>query len=275
MAIRAHIFRRWLAWQSPGVRWARQQFQPSTRHLVHTHSSTLLRDLEGVDMQLQHNKVTNLRLAVAQLNGVVIRPGETFSFNRLVGNCTRRKGYVPGLVIRRGEVGSGVGGGICQIANLLHWLALHSGLTVTQRSEHSYDLFPDSGRTVPWGVGCSIAYNYVDLMLRNDTASTFRVTVWLTDTDLCGQLLADAPPTTTYEVTARHERFAREGDRVTRENEIWRRAIDTVNATTSEELLIRNKAVVRYPIDPATILPRSTTAVGDRSTERSSSGLLG
>ena len=68
-----------------------------------------------------------------------------------------------------GARGAGVGGGICQLANLLHWMVLHSPLTVVERSEHSFDPFPDNGRVLPWGVGCSIAYNYVDLVVRNDT----------------------------------------------------------------------------------------------------------
>ena len=52
---------------------------------------------------LQHNKVINLRLAVARLDGVLIRPGETFSFCRLVGRTTRRRGYVEGMMLEEGD----------------------------------------------------------------------------------------------------------------------------------------------------------------------------
>jgi vancomycin resistance protein VanW len=102
---------------------------------------------------LQRNKVVNLRLAAARVDSVLIRPGETFSFNKVVGSCTRRKGYVEGMRLSNGEARAGVGGGICQLANLLPWMVLHSPLTVVERSEHSFDPFPDKGRVLPWGVG--------------------------------------------------------------------------------------------------------------------------
>ena len=60
----------------------------------------VVRELDAGHMQLQHNKVTNLRLATSRMDGLVIAPGETFSFNRVVGNCTRRKGYVDGRAAR-------------------------------------------------------------------------------------------------------------------------------------------------------------------------------
>src|SRR6185295_7083492 len=133
-------------------------------------------------------------------NGVTIRPGETFSFNKVVGNCTRRKGYVVGMKLSNGEAEAGVGGGICQLANLLHWMFLHSPLTVVERSEHSFDPFPDNGRVLPWGVGCSIVYNYVDLVVRNDTAATFQLLVHVGERYLEGELLIDEELPCSYKV---------------------------------------------------------------------------
>ena len=79
-------------------------------------------------MWLQHNKVRNLELASGRVDGILIAPGETFSFNKVVGNCTRRKGYVEGMKLSNGDAEAGVGGGICQLANLLHWMFLHAPL---------------------------------------------------------------------------------------------------------------------------------------------------
>ncbi len=162
-------------------------------------------------MALQHNKVVNLRLASARTDGVVIRPGETFSFNKVVGNCTRRKGYVVGMRLTNGDATAGVGGGICQLANLLHWMFLHSPLTVVERSEHSFDPFPDKNRVLPWGVGCSIVWNYVDLVVRNDTDVTFQVHTWVDEKHLRGELRADRPVEHSYKVEARGEEFVRVG----------------------------------------------------------------
>lgn len=200
-------------------------------------------------MVLQHNKVTNLQLASSRVDGLLIRPGETFSFNRVVGNCTRRKGYLDGMRLSNGSAESGVGGGICQLANLLHWMFLHSPLTVVERSEHSFDLFPDNGRVVPWGVGCSIVYNYVDLVVRNDTDLTFQLVIEVGQRFLHGQLRSDERPSCTFEVEAREEQFLRHGDQVFRRNQIWRRRVDPDTGSQVEEELVKaNCALVVYDL---------------------------
>ena len=108
-------------------------------------------------------------LAAARLDGLTLKPGETLSFWRAVGRPTRRRGYVEGMILRNGRVASGVGGGLCQMTNLLYWMTLHTPLTVTERWRHGYDVFPDSNRTQPFGSGATCAYPHRDLMIRNDT----------------------------------------------------------------------------------------------------------
>lgn len=71
-------------------------------------------------MILQHNKVDNLKLVVQKINGIVIKPGETFSFCKSVGLPTKQKGYKLGMELSFGEARAGIGGGICQSSNLLH-----------------------------------------------------------------------------------------------------------------------------------------------------------
>jgi len=291
VAVRVHQARRQAAWLTSGNHWAtRAAGTPDLPIRVKKHGSLLLRDLSPDEMALQHNKVVNLRLASARTDGVVIGPGETFSFNKVVGNCTRRKGYVVGMRLSNGDATAGVGGGICQLANLLHWMFLHSPLTVVERSEHSFDPFPDKDRVLPWGVGCSIVWNYVDLVVRNDTDLTFALHTWLDDKHLRGELRADRPVEHSYKVEARGEEFLRlrhqGADRVWRRNEIWRSLVDRrTGLTVGEELVKRNCAVVKYPppehlvvdldqdgrpIKPRaaqrTTTPRSTTREGDLST---------
>ena len=220
LAVLVHRGRRRLSWMTSSTAWARTRDDSDLSHRVKGHKSLLLRQLGDSQMWLQHNKITNLRLAAGRVDGIVIRPGETFSFNRVVGNCTRRKGYVDGMRLSDGEAQAGVGGGICQLANLLHWLVLHSDLTVVERSEHSFDPFPDNGRVLPWGVGCSIAYNYVDLVIRNDTAATFQLRVHVGDRHLHGDLRTDRSPEHSYQVFARDEQFIRYGEDYYRRNEI-------------------------------------------------------
>jgi vancomycin resistance protein VanW len=249
-AVLVHRTRRRASWLLSDTSWVSYRPYGDLPARIHQHGSPLLRELEGAEMALQHNKVVNLRLATTRMDRLVIRPAETFSFNKIVGNCTRRKGYLEGMRLSDGVPVAGVGGGICQLANLLHWMVLHSPLTVVERSEHSFDPFPDNGRVLPWGVGCSIAYNYVDLVLRNDTAMTFQVRVWVGEHQLRGELRADRPLPVSYAVEARAERFDRGADGlVRRSNEIWRTTTDRrTGEVLGTELVRRNRAVVKYPM---------------------------
>jgi vancomycin resistance protein VanW len=239
--------RRRLAWLRSGTAWASDRLDRDLGFRVKRHRSLLLRELGGSEMWLQHNKVTNLRLAAARVDRILVRPGETFSFNRVVGSCTRRKGYVEGMRLSNGAARSGVGGGICQLANLLHWMFLHSPLTVVERSEHSFDPFPDNGRVLPWGVGCSIVYNYVDLVVRNDTDATFQILVRVGDRHLEGELRADREMPHSYRVFARGEQFLRHEGAHYRRNEVWRTVLDRrTGAPVGQELVKRNCALVKY-----------------------------
>ncbi|MCW2791890.1 MAG: VanW family protein [Nocardioides sp.] len=265
-AVRLHRARRRVQWLVSGTAWAHERHEAPLPVRVKKHGSLLLRELSADEMVLQHNKVVNLRLASDRVDGLLIRPGETFSFNKVVGNCTRRKGYVEGMRLSNGDAVAGVGGGICQLANLLHWMFLHSPLTVVERSEHSFDPFPDKGRVLPWGVGCSIVYNYVDLVVRNDTATTFQLRVRVDDRHLRGELRADRPTDTSYRVEARNEQFLRLDGRVYRRNEIWRTRISRrTGDTLGEELVKRNCALVKYlPAEELIVDVPQAGAPGDR-----------
>ncbi|UYM05719.1 VanW family protein [Solicola gregarius] len=246
-AVQLHRIRRRLRWMRTSATWASARTAERLPVRIKRHKSLLRRTLSDDEMHLQDGKVRNLELASARLDGLLIRPGETVSFNRVVGNCTRRKGYVDGMRLSNGEALSGVGGGICQLANLLHWMVLHSPMTVTERSEHSFDPFPDNGRVLPWGTGCSIVYNYVDLCFRNDTDITFALSVRVGERYLEGELRASATPEHSYSVFARDETFLRLGGEYFRRNEIWRTVIDRrVGVQIGEELVRRNCALVRY-----------------------------
>ena len=104
-------------------------------------------------MYLQHNKVSNLRLAIQKLDKLIIKPGQLFSVWKLVGRPTILKGYLDGLVLNNGNIEKGIGGGLCQLGNLLYWMALHTPLSIVERWRHSYDVFPDINRTIPFACG--------------------------------------------------------------------------------------------------------------------------
>lgn len=240
--------RRFADWVS-GSRFARDRADGSLPYTLKRHQSLLRRRLGATDPQLQENKIVNLRLAAPRVDGVLVRPGETFSFWQLVGNTTTRKGYLPGMELWGDEVKAGPGGGICQLANLLYWMALHTPLAVVERHHHSFDPFPDDRRVLPFGTGASVYYNYFDLRFHNPTTQTFQFRVRVAENHLKGSIHTDQPWPLTYHLEERNHRFLRENGRNYRENEIWRRAVDArTGAQVALELLMHNFSEVKYEL---------------------------
>lgn len=216
-------------------------------HRIKKHRSILIRKLGDSDRELQINKVTNLKIASREINGILIRPGETFSFCKLVGLPTAKKGYLLGMELSNGVARPGIGGGICQISNLIHWIALHTPLKITERKHHSFDPFPDENRVLPFGSGATVFYNYIDLQFYNSTKNTFQILLWLTEDHLCGEIRALDPIERTYYVYEDKHEFLKIQDRFYRKNEIWRRihARDG-GALLDREYLYKNFAEVKY-----------------------------
>ena len=247
LAVFAHRLVRRLQWLR--TRSGRPARDPglATPHMVAEHSSLLLRPLKGVDPELQRNKVHNLTLAIAELDGRIVRPGETLSLWRCLGNPTSRRGYLPGLVLSYGSIGRDVGGGLCQLSNLLHWLVLHTPLEVVERHHHGFDVFPDAGREVPFGTGATLFYNYVDLAFRNPTAASFRLELWLDETRLHGRVSADREGHDGSTVVEEGSRFINWKGAVRRENLIYR------VRGGERSLLAHNLSPVLYEVDPARV----------------------
>ena len=215
--------------------------------IVKCHSSILLRRLEGVDMRLQENKVTNIRLACGRVNGLVIHPGEIFSFWQTVGKTTAKKGYREGLVIGTGTLKSGIGGGMCQMANLIHWLVLNSPLTVTELHHHTDALFPDERRRVPFGTGTSICYNNIDYRFRNDTDQPVQLLVWVEGDELCGELRSERAFPCRYKIVEENHHFRKEGADYFRISQVYRLVIDReTGETVGKELILDNHSRVMY-----------------------------
>ena len=229
-------------------RFARQKSVKALPVMVYRHRSLIRRQLGNVDMTLQENKAVNLSLAAPKVNGILIRPGEVFSFWHLVGSITARKGYKTGLTIKGGLPDSDTGGGMCQFTNLIHWLVLHSPLTVCEHHHHDgVDLFPDFGRVVPFGTGTSILYNYKDYRFKNETPYTFQLCIDMDDEYITGWLLCDHTLPQKVHIQTEDEHFSRENGAVYRNGKVYRRVIDTVTGNTVERKLIKtNHARVLY-----------------------------
>ena len=256
LAVEKNIAQRKVKDALSGVKFAQQRQEDPLPHLIYAHNSLIRRTLGQVDPRLQDNKAVSLGLAAPCVDGILLRPGETFSFWRLVGRCTAKRGFLPGMVLHNGVPKEGVGGGMCQFTNLLHWMALHSDLTITERHHHdNYDLFPDFGRQVPFGVGTSILYNYLDYRLRNDTNLVWQIRVHSDGQYLRGELRCSAPMDHAWHISCEEEYFSREMDGWYRNNKVFRRKVDKRTGNTLETALLQQAhAKVLYDesyIDPA------------------------
>lgn len=222
---------------------------------VGSRETHLIKRAPGVDLRLQENKAVNIRLACEKLDGLLIRPGETFSFWRTIGKTTKRKGYLDGRVIEHGKLVPGTGGGLCNLGNTLHLLILHSPLTVTEFHHHSDALAPDEGPRVPFSAGTSVCYNYIDYRFRNDTRNTYQLRLWTDDEYLCGELRATEQQPHTFHIHAENEFFSREGGVVYRNGEVYRDIIDRASGQRLDSQLIRtNHARVMYDCPPSMVI---------------------
>lgn len=220
--------------------------------IIKKEQSPIFRDFTDVKKSLFINKITNLRLALEHINGIVIEPGKTFSFWNLIGKPSAEKGYLTGLVIERGEPREGIGGGLCQLANMIHWLALHSELSVVERHRHSFDIFPDDNRTVPFGTGATVVYNYKDLRLMNNTENTYQLSFDLTNELLKGEILCSSIENSTTTIEERDHSFINTDAGLYRKNTIYQHRNYSVEKKT-ETLVFHNYCRCRYSMNEVSI----------------------
>lgn len=243
-----YSFRRHLFWAMNRSRFAEKH---TAGHLLpeiqYHHETPLLRQLKDVDMVYQYNKIVNLRLAVKRLDGLILRPGELFSYWKLIGRPSYRKGYVDGMVLRGGRVTMGVGGGLCQLSNLIYWMTLHTPLTVVERHRHGYDVFPDSNRTQPFGSGATCFYPYGDLMIRNETEDDFQLCLRVGTENLEGEWRSVRPGAYRYEVVERNHCMRSEyRGGFSRHNELYLRRYSLDGGLLDEKLITENHALMMY-----------------------------
>ncbi len=235
------------SWYFNNTNWAGERDTIHLPEVLTIHRSFLLRPLKDVDMYLQHNKTKNLEIAISKINGIVIKPGETFSFWKLVGRPTRRKGYLDGLVLSNGQIGKGVGGGLCQLGNLIYWMTLHTPLTVKQRWRHSYDVFPDVNRKIPFGSGATLSYNYIDLQIKNETTQPYQINLWLEDEYVKGNIATSESLNSTYRIYELNHKFELQWwGGYTRHNQIWREIKRKDSEDVKQELVTENHAIMMY-----------------------------
>ena len=203
----------------------------------------------GFDMVYQENKVFNLKLAAKTLNGLLIKPGETFSFWQLVRHADKHVSYKNGLKMVNGKLTTAPGGGLCQMSNLLFWMFLHTPLTVTERTGHDVKEFPEQNSDAIKGVDATISEGWIDVKARNDTDCTYQIFITFDDVNVKGTVFADKSPQSKYRILNGSVEYTRKNGGIYESAGVERAEIDASSGEITElKLLYTNTCKICYPL---------------------------
>ena len=144
-----------------------------------TYRDTYFRDVL-CEYQTEHTKDekrnTNLTLACAAINGMVLAPGEEFDYNTVVGERTRDKGYQPAAAYSSGKTVQDIGGGVCQVSSTIYYCCLISDLEIINRMPHSY-----VSSYMPMGMDATVNWGGPEFTFKNNTNYPIRIETWVAD----------------------------------------------------------------------------------------------
>ena len=120
------------------------------------------------------NRIHNIKLACQAVNGVILQPGETFSYNECLGPRTAETGYKEAGVITNGRSDTGMGGGICQVSSMVYVAAVKSDLTIVERNRHSYVL-----GYIDAGTDATVNYGTLDLLFTHTKDTPIYIRAWV------------------------------------------------------------------------------------------------
>ena len=214
--------------------------------VVYSYSSNMIKRAPGVDLSLQENKAVNLKIASNKINGIIINPGETFSFWKIVGKTTKKKGYKDGRVIRQNKLIPGTGGGLCNLGNIIHLLVLHSPLKVTEFHKHSDALAPEEKR-IPLSAGTSVSYNNLDFRFKNITNQKIQLVFWSEGDKLYAEIRSEKEFPCNYKIVEENHHFKKEGAKYFRNSKIFREIFEKKTGDfLHKELIWDNHSEVMY-----------------------------
>jgi len=125
------------------------------------------------------SRTSNVRLATSFVNGVILNPGEEFSYNKVVGPRTYERGFKDALVFQQGEIVDGTGGGICQVSSTLYMATLRADLKVTARRNHQFVV-----SYTKLGEDATVVYGSQDYKFINDSEYPIKIVAALNGSKL-------------------------------------------------------------------------------------------
>lgn len=241
------MIKRLFHWIKNSSQYSRTFNRIRLKHRIYLHKTPILRELKDVDMWLQYNKLENLKVAIKELDGLLIKPDEIFSYWKCIGKPTKRKGYKKGMVLEQGKIKHGIGGGLCQLSNLLFWSFLHTPLTLKERYRHGFDVFPDTNRKLPFGSGATCVYNYRDLQFLNETEETYQLMLNIIDDYLVIEICSDDKKYLNFSIYENYHKIEHMywGGYV-RHNEVRRNIFDLNDNLIDDQYLFENHALMMY-----------------------------
>lgn len=137
----------------------------------------------------QSERTENVRVATKALDKAIVKPGDTFSFNEIVGERTVESGYKDAYIIVDGKFVPGLGGGICQVSSTLYNAGLLANLSVVQRSNHDLAI-----SYVPLGQDATVAYPDLDLKFNNNSDGYLLIRTMMSANTITIQLYGKVKP---------------------------------------------------------------------------------
>jgi len=151
------------------------------------------------------------------------------------------------MVLHYGKFKADIGGGLCQLSNMIYWMTLHTPLTIVERHRHSFDVFPDSNRTQPFGSGATCVYNYRDLRIKNETNETYQIKLYIEKDYLNGRIYSNKEQYFQYEIyESYHEILPQYWGAYIRHNEIRCKIFDIKGNFIKDEFICENNALMMY-----------------------------
>ncbi len=230
-------------------RYARTKPAEVLPNCVYEARTQLLNENTGFDMKYQENKVFNLRLAADPVDGILIRPGETFSFWQLVRHAEKKGRYRKGLAMQNGELVAVAGGGLCHLSNFLFWMFLHTPLKIAERHPHQAKKFPSADESEPDGVDATVSEGWLDLKMKNDTVMTFQIELKFEEPYMYGRILADRAVRSRYRILNRDKQFYKKAGSIYEKVAVHKQMIDSETERVQADILLyRDVFRIEYPL---------------------------
>lgn len=163
------------AWQINGNIFAEELSNDPSYSYIWTHVTCPVVN-HSSQAHLVEAKVDNMKKAAGILTNLIIKPKEIFSFWRLIGKPTSKRGFLSGPTFEGGKIIQSTGGGLCQVSGLIYNLALESGMTIIERYPHSVDAYGER-RYLPLARDATVAWISKDLCFQNNTESNIQLRI--------------------------------------------------------------------------------------------------